>query len=63
MLQYFNNEEHEAEQYNKHLVKFEEASLKTSTSLSTLNFGQNMIFSIGLTGMMLLASHEIIAGL
>ncbi|EDV24583.1 uncharacterized protein TRIADDRAFT_56527 [Trichoplax adhaerens] len=61
-VKYFNNEAHEAEQYNKHLIKFEEASLKTSTSLSTLNFGQHMIFSVGLTGMMLLASQEIIAG-
>ena len=43
-LQYFNNEDYEAEQYDKFLKDYEEASLKTNWSLAFLNFGQNLIF-------------------
>ena len=43
-LQYFNNEEYEAEQYDKYLKEYEDASLKTNWSLAFLNFGQNLIF-------------------
>lgn len=61
-FQYFNNEQFEADQYDKYLQKYELASLKTSTSLALLNWGQNAIFSIGLSAMMILATREIIAG-
>merc|ERR1719516_671641 len=37
-VKYFNNEDYEAEIYDKSLQKYEEASLKTSTSLALLNF-------------------------
>ena len=43
-VKYFNNEEYEAQQYDKSLQKYETASLKTSTSLAFLNFGQGCIF-------------------
>jgi len=45
------------------LKRYETASLKTTTSLAFLNFGQNFIFSSALTVMMLLASQGIIQGL
>ena len=35
---------YEADEYDKSLKKFETASLKTSTTLAALNFGQNFIF-------------------
>ncbi len=56
-VKYFNNEDFEAEQYNKSLIKYEEASLKTSQSLALLNFGQNAIFSTALSAVMLLAAR------
>nr|XP_053647021.1 iron-sulfur clusters transporter ABCB7, mitochondrial-like isoform X2 [Cherax quadricarinatus] len=59
---YFNNEIHEADQYDKYQQKYERASLKTATSLALLNWGQNAIFSIALSAMMVLATKEIIAG-
>ena len=60
--QYFNNEKFEAEQYDNLLKKYNDASLKTTTSLALLNFGQNAVFSIALTGIMLLASQGIMQG-
>ncbi|XP_067853289.1 iron-sulfur clusters transporter ABCB7, mitochondrial [Heptranchias perlo] len=61
-VKYFNNEKYEAERYDGYLKTYEDASLKTTTSLAVLNFGQNLIFSLGLTGIMLLASQGILAG-
>ncbi|XP_048461239.1 iron-sulfur clusters transporter ABCB7, mitochondrial [Rhincodon typus] len=61
-VKYFNNENYEAERYDGYLKTYEDASLKTASSLAVLNFGQNLIFSCGLTGIMLLASQGILAG-
>lgn len=61
-LQYFTNEQYEAECYDKLLSKYEEAALKTTTSLALLNWGQNAIFSAGLTVFMYLASQSIMEG-
>lgn len=61
-VKYFNNEQFEAKRYDVSLKKYEDASLKTSSSLAMLNFGQNVIFSISLSAIMLLAAKEIAAG-
>lgn len=61
-VKYFNNEKFEAGRYNEVLKKYEAASLKTSTSLAMLNFGQNAIFSSALSLIMLLAANEISKG-
>ena len=50
------------EKYGELLKRYETASLKTTTSLAFLNFGQNFIFSSALTVMMLLASQGIMQG-
>jgi ATP-binding cassette subfamily B (MDR/TAP) protein 7 len=44
------------------LKKYEAASLKTSTSLALLNFGQNAIFSSALSLIMVLAAKQIVQG-
>ncbi|XP_055378653.1 iron-sulfur clusters transporter ABCB7, mitochondrial isoform X2 [Condylostylus longicornis] len=61
-VKYFNNELYEAKRYDKVLKKYEDASLKTSSSLALLNFGQNAIFSAALSGIMLLAAKQIAEG-
>jgi len=61
-VKYFNQETYEAERYDRVLRKYEEASLKTTTSLAFLNFGQNLIFSLSLSGIMLLAARGILEG-
>ncbi|XP_043913622.1 iron-sulfur clusters transporter ABCB7, mitochondrial isoform X1 [Protopterus annectens] len=61
-VKYFNNEKYEAERYDSFLKTYEAASLKTTTTLAMLNFGQSLIFSVGLTGIMVLASKGIMSG-
>nr|XP_057919030.1 iron-sulfur clusters transporter ABCB7, mitochondrial [Doryrhamphus excisus] len=61
-VKYFNNEKYEAERYDGYLKTYESSSLKTTSTLAMLNFGQSAIFSVGLTGIMLLASKGIAAG-
>ncbi|XP_055686386.1 iron-sulfur clusters transporter ABCB7, mitochondrial isoform X2 [Lutzomyia longipalpis] len=61
-VKYFNNEKFEAQRYDSTLKKYEDASLKTSSSLAMLNFGQNAIFSVALSAIMVLAAKEIAAG-
>ena len=61
-VKYFNNENYEAQEYDKSLLKYENASLKTSYTLAMLNFGQNAIFSGALSVMMYLAANQIVEG-
>ena len=58
----FNNEKYEVDRYDEVLRKYQTASLKTTTSLAFLNFGQNMIFSASLSAIMILAAQRILAG-
>ena len=60
---YFNNEKFEAEQYDKVLANYEAAALKTTTSLSLLNFVQTTTFGVALTTIMIMASQGIVAGM
>jgi ABC-type transport system involved in Fe-S cluster assembly fused permease/ATPase subunit len=61
-VKYFNNEQHEASRYDESLKGYQQAALKTQTSLSLLNAGQNGIFSVGLTAIMYMATQGIAAG-
>lgn len=61
-FQYFNNEFYEAKRYDEALKKYEEASLKTSTSLALLNFGQNAIFSGAIALAMVMTAKEVAKG-
>lgn len=60
--QYFNNELYETDRYDAVLAKYEEASLKTTTSLALLNFSQTAVFSAALAAIMVLACREIVSG-
>ena len=66
-VKFFNNDKLENKRYDDKLIKQNEMTIKTQTSLSLLNFGQNAIFSVGLTVIMILAargivSHELTVG-
>jgi ATP-binding cassette subfamily B protein len=61
-VKYFGNEEHEARRFDASMARYERAAVKTSTSLATLNTGQTVIFTCGLTALMLMAAHGIAQG-
>ncbi len=61
-VKYFGNEEHEAARYDQSMAIYENASIKTWVSLAVLNSGQAIIYSIGLTIIMVLAAMSISKG-
>ncbi len=61
-VKYFSNEDHEAEQYDKALERWETARMKNRLSLVALNSGQGFIISLAITTMMLLAAFQVHAG-
>jgi ABC-type transport system involved in Fe-S cluster assembly fused permease/ATPase subunit len=58
-VKYFNNEIHEGNVYDTALKEYQTMAIKTASSLSTLNVGQNVIFSLGLTIIMYLTLHDV----
>lgn len=61
-VKYFNNEKFEVNRYDQALKKYEDASIKVTTSLAFLNSGQNVIFSTALAGMMYMAATGVASG-
>jgi ATP-binding cassette subfamily B protein len=60
-VKYFNNEQYEADTYDKFLAHWETAKLKNRLSLLTLNSGQAFITAAAMTVMMLMAAQSVIA--
>jgi ATP-binding cassette, subfamily B, heavy metal transporter len=58
-VKYFGNEEHEARRYDESMATYEKAAIKTWTSLAVLNAGQTLIFSIGLTIVMVMSAMAV----
>ena len=61
-VKYFGNEEHEARRFDRAMAGYEDASVKSQTSLAFLNIGQAVVVSIGLTLVMYLAGVGIVDG-
>ena len=61
-VKYFGNEEHEARRFDRAMAGYEDASVKSQTSLAFLNIGQAVVVSIGLTLVMYLAGIGIVDG-
>jgi ABC-type transport system involved in Fe-S cluster assembly fused permease/ATPase subunit len=55
-VKYFSAEEREAQRYDRSMERYERASVKTYTSLAVLNTGQAIIFTAGLTAIMLMCA-------
>ena len=55
-VKYFSAEQREAERYDRSMARYEQASVKTYTSLAVLNTGQAVIFTVGLTATMLMCA-------
>ena len=61
-VKYFGNEAHEARRLDEALRGYERAAVMNQVSLSLLNVGQAAIIAGGLTVVMLLCAHGIVAG-
>ncbi len=61
-VKYFGNEEHESRRFDSALRGYEQAAVKSRTSLATLNIGQGFIVAAGLTAAMLMAGSGVVAG-
>ena len=48
-VKYFGNETMEAERFDRSMARYERAATRTWTSLGWLNFGQGVIFGVGMT--------------
>lgn len=55
-VKYFGAEAREAQRYDASMEKYEAAAIKTSYSLAFLNFGQSMLITAGLIGVMVMAA-------
>jgi ATP-binding cassette subfamily B protein len=55
-VKYFSAEEREAQRYDRSMERYEQASVKTYTSLAVLNTGQAIIFTAGLTATMVMCA-------
>lgn len=61
-VKYFGAEEREATRYDRSMAGYEQASVKTYTSLAVLNTGQAIIFTAGLTATMLMCALGVRSG-
>ncbi|MGV7213852.1 ABCB family ABC transporter ATP-binding protein/permease [Bradyrhizobium sp. UFLA05-112] len=61
-VKYFGAEAREAQRYDRSVERYEEASVKTYTSLAVLNTGQAVIFTLGLTATMLMCAIGVRSG-
>lgn len=61
-VKYFGNEEHEARRYARSMDSYEKAAIKTWISLAVLNSGQAVVYSMGLTAVMVMSALAVRAG-
>jgi ATP-binding cassette subfamily B protein len=61
-VKYFGAEGREAFRYDRSMARYEKLSVKTYTSLAVLNLGQAIIFTAGLTAVMLMCVKGIWSG-
>jgi len=61
-VKYFGNERYELERYDRTLGEWEEAAVKSQTSLSALNIGQGAIIAVGVTAIMIMAARGVVTG-
>lgn len=60
-VKYFNNEHYEVERYANTLSQWEEASVKSTLTMSLLNLGQAIIIALGVTAIMIFAAQGVLA--
>lgn len=61
-VKYFGNETMEATRFDGAMARYEVSATRIWTSLGWLNFGQAVIFGIGMAVMMIMSGREVMAG-
>jgi ATP-binding cassette, subfamily B, heavy metal transporter len=61
-VKYFSAEEREAKRYDRSMARYEEASVRAYVSMTVLNSGQAIIFTLGLAATMVLCAYGIKRG-
>ena len=61
-VKYFGNEAHEGRRFDSSMARYEQAAIRTYTSLGVLNTGQAVIFTVGTVVCMLLAARDVASG-
>jgi len=61
-VKYFNNEEFEAHRYDENLERYRRAAVKSQSTLSLLNTGQQLIIASGLVAMLWRATQGVVDG-
>ena len=61
-VKYFNNDNLEITRYRDTMGLWEEAAVKSQSTMSILNFGQAAIIALSVTGIMLLAAQGVVDG-
>jgi ATP-binding cassette subfamily B protein len=61
-VKYFNNEEFEAKRYDENLERYRRAAVKSQSTLSLLNTGQQLIIAAGLVAMLWRATQGVVDG-
>jgi ATP-binding cassette subfamily B protein len=61
-VKYFGNEKLELNRYDATLEEWEDAAVKSQTSMSALNFGQASIIAVGVTFIMVFAANGVVEG-
>ncbi len=61
-VKYFNNEDFEAKRYDHNLDRYHRAAVKSQTTLSLLNTGQQLIIGCGLVAMLWRATQGVVDG-
>jgi ATP-binding cassette subfamily B protein len=61
-VKYFNNEDFEARRYDESLERLRRAGLKSQSTLSLLNTGQQLVIAVALVAMLWRATEGVVAG-
>ncbi len=61
-VKYFGNEEHESNRFDSALKRYEDAAIRSGTSLALLNIGQGAVISAGVTILMIMAGYGVVEG-
>jgi len=61
-VKYFSNEEHEARRFDGSLGRYEHAAVKSASTLSMLEIGQNATIGLGLIAVMIIAARGVVDG-